>query len=106
MTLEQLRVFVAVAEREHMTRAAAELRLAQSAVSATVSALEAEHGVRLFDRVGRNIRLTAGGTCLLAEARAVLNRAEQARRAVAACREAEPGNRSHGTIGRGHGRPP
>lgn len=87
MTLEQLRVFVAVAERQHMTRAAADLNLSQSAVSATIAALEAEHGVWLFDRVGRNIRLTAGGLCLLDEARALLGRAEQARLALVACRE-------------------
>lgn len=87
MTLEQLRVFVAVAEREHMTRAAGDLHLAQSAVSATVSALESEHGIRLFDRVGRNIRLTAEGLCFLDEARAVLHRAEMARQALLACRD-------------------
>lgn len=93
MTLEQLRVFVAVAEREHMTKAAADLHLAQSAVSATVSALEAEHDIRLFDRIGRNIRLTAEGQCLLNEARAVLVRAEQARHALLACRDV-PGARA------------
>ena len=86
MTLEQLRVFVAVAEREHMTKAAADLHLAQSAASATMSALEAEHDIRLFDRVGRNIRLTAEGLCFLDEARAVLQRAEQARQTLLACR--------------------
>ena len=41
MTLEQLRIFVAVAERLHMTRAAEALNLTQSAVSAAVAALEA-----------------------------------------------------------------
>jgi hypothetical protein len=41
VTLEQLRVFVAVAERQHVTRAAAVLNLAQSAVSAAIAALEA-----------------------------------------------------------------
>lgn len=53
MTLEQLRIFVAVAERLHMTRAAEALNLTQSAVSAAVAALEARHGTQLFDRVGR-----------------------------------------------------
>jgi DNA-binding transcriptional LysR family regulator len=41
MTLEQLRVFVAVAERQHMTRAAEALNLAQSAVSSAIAGLEA-----------------------------------------------------------------
>ncbi len=80
MTLEQLRVFVAIAEREHMTRAAAALHLAQSAASATVASLEAEYGVKLFDRVGRTIRLTPQGAVLLDEARAVLLQADQVRR--------------------------
>ena len=85
MTLEQLRVFVAVAERQHMTQAAEALHIAQSAVSATVASLEAEYRARLFDRVGRAIRLTAFGLCCLEEARALLARAEQAQAALVAC---------------------
>ncbi len=78
MTLEQLRIFVAVAERQHMTRAAAALNLAQSAVSAAVAALEARHKVKLFHRVGRGILLTEAGALFLTEARAVLARAQTA----------------------------
>ena len=78
MTLEQLRVFVAVAERQHVTRAAAALNLAQSAASAAIAALETRHGAKLFHRVGRGIELTEAGTLFLAEARAVLARAEAA----------------------------
>lgn len=80
MTLDQLRVFVAVAEREHVTQAAAHLNLTQSAVSAAIAALEERHAVRLFDRVGRRIVLTDAGRLFLDEARAVLARAEQAER--------------------------
>jgi DNA-binding transcriptional LysR family regulator len=72
MTLEQLRVFVAVAERQHVTRAAQALNLAQSAASAAVAALEARHRTRLFHRVGRGIELTEAGRVFLAEARSVL----------------------------------
>lgn len=82
MTLEQLRVFVAVAERQHVTRAAASLNLAQSAASAAVAALEARHGTKLFDRVGRGIALTEAGTLFLAEARAVLARVDLAERTL------------------------
>src|SRR6202011_101107 len=78
MTLEQLRVFVAVAERQHVTRAAAALNLAQSAASAAIAALEAQHGANLFHRVGRGIELTETGRLFLVEARAVLARAEAA----------------------------
>ncbi len=87
MTLEQLRVFVAVAEREHLTRAASSLNIAQSAVSATIAALETEFATRFFDRVGRGLRLTPGGAVLLDEARAVLRRAEEARKRLARFRE-------------------
>lgn len=78
MTLDQLRIFVTVAECEHLTRAAADLRLAPSAVSAAIRALEARHGVVLFDRVARRIVLTEIGRSFLDEARAVLARAAAA----------------------------
>lgn len=78
MTLEQLRIFVAVAERLHMTRAARDLNLTQSAVSAAVTALESRHGTRLFDRVGRGLQLNSMGEAFLPEARAVLGRAHDA----------------------------
>jgi DNA-binding transcriptional LysR family regulator len=82
MTLEQLRVFVAVAECEHVTRAAETLRLTQSAVSAAIAALENRYGVSLFDRVGRRIELNAEGRLFLTEARAVLARAAAAELAL------------------------
>ena len=82
MTLEQLRIFVAVAERQHVTRAAEALNLTQSAVSSAVTVLEARHGVTLFDRVGRNIVLNQAGETFLAEARAVLARAAAAEAAL------------------------
>ncbi|QPM90444.1 LysR substrate-binding domain-containing protein [Pseudooceanicola algae] len=78
MTLEQLRIFIAVAEREHVTEAARALNLTQSATSAAIAALEERHDIRLFDRVGRGIALTALGRDFLPEARAVLARAEDA----------------------------
>lgn len=78
MTLEQLRVFVAVAEREHMTRAAAALRLTQSAVSGAIQALEARHRIALFNRVGRRIELNYNGRIFLDQARLVLRAADEA----------------------------
>ena len=78
MTLEQLRVFVAVAERQHVTRAAEALNLTQSAVSSAIAGLETRHGARLFNRVGRGIELTQAGSLFLVEARAVLARAQAA----------------------------
>ena len=82
MTLEQLRIFVAVAEREHMTAAARAVNVTQSAASAAIAALEARHGVHLFDRVGRGIALTEAGRLFLDEARGVLARATAAEQAL------------------------
>ena len=78
MTLDQLRVFVAVAERQHVTRAAETLNLGQSAVSAAIAALEARHNTKLFHRVGRGIELTEAGTLFLNAARGILAQAEAA----------------------------
>ncbi|MGC8530650.1 MAG: LysR family transcriptional regulator [Acidiphilium sp.] len=78
MTFEQLRIFVAVAEREHMTRAAEALGLTQSVASAAIASLEREFGLRLFHRVGRGIALTEAGALFLSEARAILGRADAA----------------------------
>ncbi len=82
MTLEQLRIFVAAAEREHVTQAARDLNLTQSAVSAAIAALEARYAVKLFDRVGRRIVLTQAGHVFVKEARDVLARAGEAEAAL------------------------
>lgn len=72
MTLEQLRIFLEVARQEHVTRAAAALNLTQSTVSAAIRTLEERHGVRLFDRLGRSILLTAEGRLFVPAAMAAL----------------------------------
>ena len=72
MTLDQLRIFVAVAERLHVTQAARELNITQSAASAAIAALESRHDVRLLNRVARHIELTEAGRLFLAEAKAIL----------------------------------
>ena len=79
MTLEQLRIFVEVAERGHVTRAADALSMSQSAASAAIAALESAYQIKLFDRIGRGIQLTETGRTFLREARAVLDRASMAR---------------------------
>lgn len=69
-TLEQIRTFLAVASREHVTHAARVLRLSQPAVTQQIQLLERALGVRLLERVGRSVRLTnagveVAGACLL-----------------------------------------
>lgn len=78
MTLEQLRIFIGVAEREHVTSAARFLNITQSTASAAITALERQHDVKLFDRVGRGISLTEAGHALLEEARAIVAHAQSA----------------------------
>jgi DNA-binding transcriptional LysR family regulator len=83
MELRHLRYFEAVARHSHVTRAAAELHIAQPALSKQISQLEHELGVALFDRVGRNVRLTEAGEALLPHARTVLSQVEAARAEMA-----------------------
>lgn len=83
MTLDQLRIFVAVAELQHVTRAASALALSQSAVSSSIAALETQYDIKLFHRIRRNIVLTDAGQQFLSEARAVLARASSAENMLA-----------------------
>ncbi|ACU47053.1 LysR substrate-binding domain-containing protein [Brucella microti] len=80
MTLEQLRIFIEVAEREHLTRASEALHLTPSAVSSAIRNLEERYGATLFNRIGRRIELTGDGRMFLDEARATLARAHSAER--------------------------
>ena len=73
MTLEQLRIFLAVAEHLHFTRAAEMLYITQPAVSAAIQSLEQEYGVKLFHRIGRHIEITEAGTLLQLEAQKILD---------------------------------
>lgn len=68
VTLRQLRAFVAAAQDGGVTRAAERLHLTPSALSMLIRGLEAELAVRLFDRTGRRIELTAAGRALLPRA--------------------------------------
>ncbi len=72
MTFEQLRIFLAVAELLHFTRAAEALYMTQPGVSAAIQNLEAEYGVKLFHRIGRNTQITDAGKLLQMEAQKIL----------------------------------
>lgn len=65
MDLLQLKYFSEVAKREHLNRTAEEMHVTPSAISASLSRLEKELGVKLFDRIGRNIRLNDYGKIML-----------------------------------------
>ncbi|MEH6373160.1 LysR substrate-binding domain-containing protein [Streptomyces sp. KLMMK] len=83
MDLLSLRCFQVVARHEHISRAAAELHVAQPSVSRTVARLEAELGVPLFDRRGRRIRLNQHGAAFLRRVDRALGELEDGRRELA-----------------------
>lgn len=73
MTLDQLRIFLAVAAHLHFTRAAEELYITQPAVSAAIQSLEEEYGLKLFHRIGRHIEIAEPGKILQTEAQKILD---------------------------------
>ena len=80
MDLLQLRYFQAVARRQHVSQAAAELRVAQPSLSRALARLEADLGVPLFDRHGRRLVLNRFGAAFLARVDAALDQLDQGRR--------------------------
>ncbi|MDR2960024.1 MULTISPECIES: LysR family transcriptional regulator [Stenotrophomonas] len=79
LTLDQLRVLVAVAETGSFRAAAKRIRRVQSAVSHAIATLEAQLGVVLFDRSARRPEMTPQGRALLTDAKAILLRADAMR---------------------------
>lgn len=77
MELEQLRHFIAAAEAGSFSAAARALYISHSTICRSVSALEEELGVRLFERSSRDFRLTQAGEALLPQAQALLDAAEK-----------------------------
>jgi DNA-binding transcriptional LysR family regulator len=82
-----LRYFVAVAEELHFTRAAERLFVSQPALSKQIRVLERALGTPLFERRGREVRLTSAGEALLPRARQVLAEWEAAEDAVEQAKE-------------------
>ncbi|MEM7709332.1 MAG: LysR family transcriptional regulator [Pseudomonadota bacterium] len=92
VTLDQLRMLVAIDETGSFTAAAARVQRAQSAVSHAIKTLETDIGVALFDRSGRKPTRTPEGDAVLAEARMILARVDHLKaraRGMAAGMEAE-----------------
>ena len=76
--LRKMRYFVAVAETLSFQKAAAQLHMTPPPLITQISDLEAEMGVDLLDRAGRVMQLTDAGRTFLGEARATIQRADQA----------------------------
>src|SRR6267378_930323 len=92
MELRHLRYFIGVAEEENVSRAALKLHISQPALSRQIRDLEEELGFSLLERSAKSVRLTEAGRTFLIEARAVLQRAEEA---VKAARTVAAGGELH-----------
>jgi DNA-binding transcriptional LysR family regulator len=96
--LRQLEYFVAVAGELNFSRAAQQIHVVQSALSASVSRLEKELGVELFDRSRRQIALTGAGEVFLQHAQEVIHTAQRARSSIEDHRQQLTGTVTLGTL--------
>jgi DNA-binding transcriptional LysR family regulator len=99
MELRHLRYVVAVAETLHFGRAAARLNIRQPPLSQQIRQVEDELGVKLFDRSGRQVRLTTAGEMFVQDARLVLAQASHAGRVAERLRQGEAGQLVIGVAG-------
>ncbi len=98
MEIHQLRYFCAVAETGSFTRAAQREHLAQPSLSQQIRKLEDELGTRLFDRLGRAVRLTSFGEAFLPRAEAILRQLADAKQEIEEMSGTERGNLVVGSI--------
>src|SRR5688572_17832884 len=87
VTLDQLRTFIAAVDEGSFSAAGRKLRRAQSVVSQTLANLEAQLGIKLFDRSERYPKLTEEGRSLLPEARSVVDNMDEFKARAHAMRE-------------------
>jgi DNA-binding transcriptional LysR family regulator len=92
ITIDQLYTFIAVAGREHVTRAAEAIHLSQGTVSYQVQLLERTLGVQLLERMGRRVRLTSTGREIARVARSALSAVRAVEEVAAAARGLEIGS--------------
>jgi DNA-binding transcriptional LysR family regulator len=98
MELRQLEYFIAVASEMNFSRAAQQVHVVQSALSTSVSKLEKELGVELFDRSRQQIRITPAGDLFREHARRVIHTARLARDSVSKYRGALSGTVELGSL--------
>ena len=82
MNLRYVKYFLAVAEHQGFTKAAAALYVSQPALSQQVKLLEESLGVQLFDRSGRNTRLTDAGEVYLQYVQSAFKMLDEGKRAI------------------------
>lgn len=98
MELRHLRYFVAIADAQTMARAAETVHVTQSTLSHQLAQLEGELGCMLFERVGRQLRLSDAGQAFLGHARGVLAQVDEGRRALGAAQAQAVGSMKVGVI--------
>ena len=98
MELRHLRYFVAVADEQHVGRAAARLHVSPSPLSRQIHELAREVGAPLLERVGRGVRLSRAGAVFAVEARAILAAIEGAVRQAQAAERGEVGHLAIGFV--------
>ena len=82
MEIDTLKAFLAVAETGSFSQAADRMHLTQPAISKRVAQLEQQLNARLFDRIGRTVRLTEAGNSLVYRANLILQQVEDTARAI------------------------
>ncbi|QHW32723.1 LysR family transcriptional regulator [Paenibacillus rhizovicinus] len=85
MELTQLEYFLAVARMEHLTKASESLSVTQPALSHSISKLEAELGVPLFERKGRNLQINRYGTMFAKRVEKILKEVERGKQEIEEC---------------------
>jgi LysR family transcriptional regulator, transcription activator of glutamate synthase operon len=91
VNVEDLKWFMALAETQHMTRAADRLNITQPTLSRSLTRLEQEIGAPLFDRVNRRLRLNPSGEVLLQHARRSLLELRSATEHIRSLRDPDRG---------------
>lgn len=91
MELTQLEYFLEVARTEHLTKAAEALSVTQPALSHSISKLEAELGVPLFERKGRNLQINRYGTMFAKRVENILKEVERGKQEIEECSNPDSG---------------
>jgi DNA-binding transcriptional LysR family regulator len=82
MEIDTLKAFLAVADSGSFSHAADRMHLTQPAISKRIAQLEQQLDARLFDRIGRTVRLTEAGTSLVQRANLILQQVDDTERAI------------------------
>jgi LysR family transcriptional regulator, cyn operon transcriptional activator len=98
MDLRHLRYFIAIADSATMMAAADKVFVTQSTLSHQLAQLETELGVKLFERIGRGLRLSDSGKEYLGYARGILRQVEEGKQALSDLRSVATGSLRIGVI--------